>query len=71
MTFEEIVPGATLHAKSKLEKTSETKTNIIDFDNLSRVDVIRHIFVIHGVADKYDVSPIHGPDFKLWYASAG
>ena len=71
MTFEEIVPGATLHAKSKLKKTSKTKTNIIDFDNLSRVDVIRRIFVIHGVADKYDVSPIRGPDFKLWYASAG
>ena len=71
MTFEEIVPGATLHAKSKLKKTSETKTNIIDFDNLSQIDVIRCIFVIHGVVDKYDVSPICGPDFKLWYASAG
>jgi hypothetical protein len=70
MTYEEIVPGATHHSKSKSKKVSETKFNFIDFDNLSRAEVIKHIFMIHGISDKYDISPVHGPDFKLWYAGA-
>jgi hypothetical protein len=70
MTFDEIVPGATHHSKSKLKKVSEVKSNLIDFDNLSRVDVIKRIFEIHGISEKYDVSPVRGPDFKLWYSGS-
>jgi hypothetical protein len=71
MTYDEIVPGATHHSKSKLKKNSETKTNLIDLDNLSRIEVIKRVFEIHSIADKYEVSPIRGPDFKLWYTGAG
>ena len=70
MMFDEIVPGATHHSKSKLKKVSEVKSNLIDFDNLSRVDVIKRIFEIHGISEKYDVSPVRGPDFKLWYSGS-
>jgi hypothetical protein len=71
LLFEEILPGATLHAKSKLKKTAETKTNIINFNNLSQVDVIKWVFAINGAADKYEVSSICGPYFKLWYTGVG
>jgi len=70
MTFDEIVPGATHHSKSKLKKVSEVKSNLIDFDNFSRTEVVKRIFTIHGISDKYDISPIRGPDFKLWYTGA-
>ena len=71
MEYDMIVPGATRNAKEKLKKTSETKTNLIDFDNFSHTQVIKHIFEIHGIGDKYKISPVHGPDFKLWYTGAG
>jgi hypothetical protein len=70
MTFNEIVPGATHHSKSKLKKVYEVKSNLIDFDNFSRVDVIKRIFEIHGISEKYDVGPVRGPDFKLWYSGS-
>ena len=70
MTFDEIVPGATHHSKSKLKKVSEVKSNLIDFDNFSRAEVVKRIFAIHGISDKYDISPIRGPNFKLWYTGA-
>ena len=70
MTYDEIVPGATHNSKSKLKKVSEVKSNLIDFDNFSRTEVVKRIFVIHGISDKYDISPIRGPDFKLWYTGA-
>jgi len=70
MTYKEIIPGATHHLKLKSKKVSKTKSNFIDFDNLSWAEVIKHIFMIHGISDKYDISPVHGPDFKLWYAGA-
>ena len=52
MTFDQIVPGATHNSKSNLKKVSEVKSNLIDFDNFH-------------ISHKYDISPIHGPDFKL------
>jgi len=70
MIYEEIVPGATHNSKSKSKKVSETKSNLIDFDMLSRAAVIKCIFAIHGISDKYEISPICGPDFKLWYTGA-
>jgi hypothetical protein len=54
----------------KLKKVSEVKSNLIDFDNLSRVEVIKRIFSIHGIGEKYDVSAVRGPDFKLWYSGS-
>lgn len=71
MTYDEIIPGATHHAKSKLKKNSETKTNVIDIDNLNRVQVLQRAFEIHGIAEKYNISPMRGPDFKLWFTGAG
>ena len=65
MTYDEIVSSVTYHSKSKLKKVSEIKSNLIDLDNLSHVEVIKHIFAIHGIHDKYDISPVCGPDFKL------
>ncbi|KIM71956.1 hypothetical protein PILCRDRAFT_93651 [Piloderma croceum F 1598] len=68
MMFDEIVPGATHNSKLKLKKVSEVKSNLIDFDNLSHVEVIKRIFSIHGIGEKYDVSAVRSPDFKLWYS---
>ena len=65
-----IVPGATHNAKEKL-KTLETKTNLIDFNNFSHTQVLRCIFEIHRIVDKYKISPVWGPDFKLWCTGAG
>ena len=71
MTYDEIMPGSTIHAKSKLKKATETKSNKIDFDTFSQVDIIRCVFAIHGIADKYEVSPMRGPNFKLWFTGSG
>ena len=65
MVYDMIVPGATCNAKEKMKKTSETKTNLIDFDNFSRTQVLKCVFEIYDIADKYDISPVRGPDFKL------
>jgi hypothetical protein len=70
MTYDEIVPGVTHHAKSKLKKVSKVKSNFIDFDKFSHTKVIKRILTIPGISDKYDISPVCGPDFKLWYMGA-
>jgi hypothetical protein len=70
MYFDEIVPGATRMSKAKVKKISETKTDCIDFDNLSRVGVVQRIFEFHSLQGKYEASPVRGPEFKLWYAQS-
>ena len=71
MMYDEIIPGATQNSKSKIKKVTDIKSNFIDFDNYTCMDVITRIFLIHGISDKYEVSPVRGPDFKLWYGGSG
>ena len=65
MTYDEIVPGTMHHSKSNLKKVSEIRSNLIDFDNFLCTEVIKCIVAIQGISDKYDISPVHSPDFKL------
>lgn len=64
MKYDMIIPGATCNAKEKPKKTSDIKMNHIDFDNFSQTQVLRWIFEIHGIVDKYEISPAQGPDLS-------
>jgi len=70
MHFDEIVPGATRMSKAKVKKIAEMKTDCIDFDNMSRIQAVQRILEFHGLKDKYEASPVRGPEFKLWYSQS-
>lgn len=67
MFFDEVVLGATRMLKSKVKKVSDMKTDYINFTTSSHTEVVKCFLKFYGLMEKYEASPVHGPEFKLWY----
>jgi hypothetical protein len=68
--FEEVLDGSSRSGKARVKKGHESKSDYVNFDNISRCDAIHKFLSFHEIQDKYEPSPIQGPQFKMWYTGS-